>query len=128
MELNAIILELLGRIKVLEDKVSVLERQMNGCQNEQAANRPPFPARSVSPKYKKLAEYLYRKWEKTLRLSYGEIESILGFARPESAHTFPKSYWANTKNHSYASAWLEVGYKARVEYETRSVTFERIDL
>ena len=124
MELNTIVLELLSRIQVLEQKVAVLEnnRQENNNAN---SSKPPFPANKISNKYKGLAEYLYEKWEKKISLTYGEIERCLGFSLPDTATNFPQSYWANTRTHTYASSWLELGYKAKVDGETSIVTFER---
>lgn len=124
MDVNAIILELLNRIQVLEKKVEVLEGQRR--QNEEGLlNRPSFPTEKIGDKYRPLAEYLYEKWDKKIILTYSEIEEILGFPLPKTAHNYPHSFWANTETHSYAFSWLAIGYKAKVEYETRTVIFER---
>ena len=123
MELNAIILELLSRIQVLEQKVAALESR-----NEQPTSqgtRPAYPADKISPRYKKLAEYLYQTWETSITLTYEAIQEILGFVLPNTAYHYPHSYWANTDTHSYSSAWMALGYKAKVDIETKEVTFER---
>ena len=125
MEINAIILELLSRIQVLEGKVAALEEQRATVENNAFADRPAFPSEKVGDRYKPLAEYLYGSWEKKIVLTYSDIERILGFALPQTAHNYPQSYWANTETHSYAFSWLAVGYKAKVFYETRTVVFER---
>ena len=62
--------------------------------------------------------------KKSMELTYVEIEQILGFSLPSTAHKFPQVYWANTETHSYAKSWLAVGYKAKVIGEKR-VRFER---
>ena len=129
MDVNAVIVELLGRIVALEHRVDALEERIRQLQNPQNpfADRPPFPADQVSQKYRPLADYLYEKWERRTELSYEELERILGFALPQSAHTFPKSYWANTLSHSYATTWLALGYKAKVagENDGKKVVFRR---
>lgn len=126
METNAIIVELLSRIKVLESKVEDLERKIGAVPIVgESVNRPSFPADLISDKYKGLAEYLYEKWEKKITLTYAQIEEKLGFSLPSTAHNYPQSYWANTKTHSYASAWMALGYKAKVNEGNNSVNFER---
>ena len=124
LELSDII-KIFNRIETLENRVAMLEEriaEMKGKNN--FVDRPIFPAEKVSGKYKGLAEYLYDKWDKKIELTYGDIEKILGFSLPPTAYSFPQSYWANTKTHSYASSWLEVGYKAKV-IERERVSFER---
>ena len=127
VDTNAIIVELFGRIKVLEEKVAELEKRNleTHTRGVDEPLRPAFLADEISAKYRPLAEFLYGKWEKRVVLTYGEIEDLLGFALPPSADKFPQSYWANTKTHSYATSWLCVGYKARVDGNARTVVFER---
>ena len=127
MDINAIILELLSRIKTLEEKVSDLEKRNAQAEPTDLKNpaKPPFPAEKISGKYRPLAEHLYEKWEKRIILTYAEIESILGFPLPPTAYKIPQSYWANTFTHNYATSWLSVNYKAKVDFESMSVTFER---
>lgn len=121
MELNSIVLELMTRIQVLEKKVEQLERQVNAGAQEPR----PFPGEEISRKYLPLAEYLFRNQERKAVLSYRNIEEILGFALPGTAYQFPQSFWANTKTHSYSSAWMRVGYRAKVNAEEKIVTFEK---
>ena len=118
MDYSQIILEMLERIKVLENKMKEREERDNAIQrqsNEQLEK--------VSVKYRGLAEYLLSSNKIRVSLTYSEIEEILGFSLPDTARNFKKSYWANTKTHSYASSWLAIGYKARVNVETDTVTF-----
>ena len=121
MEYSQVMLEMLERIKVLENKVKVLE--------EKIANTPtPKPQTAmqldkVSAKYRGLAEYLLSTNETRGTLSYSQIEEILGFALPDTARKFKQSYWANTETHSYASSWMAVGYKTRVDVDSDTVTF-----
>ena len=124
MEINAIILELLSRIQTLETKVAALERQMESS-NVSSPQKPPYPADKISDKYMRLGIYLYEKWERKIMLTYEELERILEFTLPDTAYNFPQSFWANTATHTYASSWLALGYKAKVNFEERTVTFER---
>ncbi len=121
MEYSQILLEMLERIKTLEGKVSVLEEQMKG--GERGIGQEDLSSRQVSPKYRKLAEYLLEVDQVRVELSYPQIEGILGFSLPKTAENYPKAFWANAKDHSYASSWMEVGYKARVDEERKVVTF-----
>ena len=77
----------------------------------------------VRDEYRGLAEYLLSTNETRVALSYSQIEDILGFALPDTARKFKQSYWANTETHSYASSWMAVGYKARVDTKSDTVTF-----
>ena len=87
--------------------------------------RPAFPADKIGQKYKKLAEYLYEAWDRTIELDYAQIEEILGFTLPATAYNFPQSYWANTETHSYAKgSWMALGYSAKVIGQQK-VQFER---
>ncbi len=109
-------------MKIVELQTRILELEGRG---NIPANRPSFPVQKVGEKYKKLAEYLYEKWERSIELTYTQIEEILGFSLPPTAYNLPQSYWANTETHSYAKgSWLAVGYKAKV-MGSQKVKFER---
>ena len=125
LELSDIV-KILNRIETLEKKVKNLEDMITKSSNRQptAIDRPIFPTDKISEKYKALAEYLYEKWDRKIELTYGEIEMILGFSLPPTAYSFPQSYWANTETHSYASSWLAIGYKAKVE-SVQKIVFTR---
>ena len=128
MDINLIIVELLSRIKVLEEKVKMLEENnpSNKEKDVRRGEKPNFPVNKISDKYRPLAEYLYERWERKIVLTYGEIEHILDFKLPPTAYKIPRSYWANTLTHTHATSWLEVGYKAKINTEAMSVTFEKI--
>ena len=59
-------------------------------------------------------------------LTYEEIENILEFKLPSTAYNLPRTYWANTLTHTYATSWMLVGYKTKVNVSDMSVTFEKI--
>ena len=121
MEYSQVILEMLERIKVLENKVKELEEKIENTPAPQPQANVQLD--KVSAKYRGLAEYLLSSNETRVTLSYTQIEDILGFALPDTARKFKQSYWANTETHSYASSWMAVGYKARVDTESDTVTF-----
>ena len=119
MEYSQVILEMLERIKTLESKVSALEQRIPAPTQK----KEPDSLDLVSAKYKKLAEYLLSSGKDRVSLTYRQIEEILGFPLPETARKFKQSFWANTERHSYASGWMAVGYRARVDRNTDTVTF-----
>ncbi|HIY96855.1 MAG TPA: hypothetical protein H9729_04135 [Candidatus Borkfalkia excrementigallinarum] len=121
MEYSQIMLEMLERIKVLENKVKVLEEKIENSADPQ--QKETVQLEKVSAKYRGLAEYLLESKQTKVTLSYPQIERILGFPLPDTAKNFKHSYWANTKTHSYASSWMAVGYKARVDTESDTITF-----
>lgn len=121
MEYSQIILEMLERIKVLENKVKDLEEKIDN--NAASQSQTSLNLGKISPKYRALAEYLLSSKETRITLSYSQIEKILGFALPDTARNFKQAYWANTETHSYASSWMAVGYKTRVDIDSDNVTF-----
>lgn len=121
MEYSQVMLEMLERIKVLENKVKVLEEKIESTSTAQS--QTAIQLDKVSAKYRGLAEYLLSSNETRVTLTYSQIEEILGFALPDTAKKFKQSYWANTETHSYASSWMAVGYKTRVDVDNDTVTF-----
>jgi len=103
MEYDRIILEMLERIKVLEEKVSALE-------NTSTESKSEGDAMKTSNKYRRLAAKFDEAGGKSVRLSFTEIEEIIGFPLPESARQH-RAYWANTTTHSISSCWMNAGYK-----------------
>lgn len=123
MEYSQVILEMLERIKILENKVKALEEAKES--NISAKPISTFDLHNVSAKYRPLAEYLVKSESTRVELSYAEIETILGFRLPDTARNFKQSFWANTKTHSYSSSWMEVGYKAKVDADRNTVIFTK---
>lgn len=121
MEYSQVMLEMLERIKVLENKVKVLEEKIENTPTPKPQTAMQLD--KVSAKYRCLAKYLLSSNETRVTLSYSQIEEILGFALPDTARKFKQSYWANTKTHSYASSWMAVGYNTRVDVDSDTVTF-----
>jgi len=121
------LVKIFNRMEALEERANALEARIVQLEQKKTPilDRPTFPTAEISGKYKGLAEYLYEKWDKKIELTYEQIEMALGFPLPPTAYNLPQSFWANTKTHSYASSWLAIGYKAKVNGEALKVVFER---
>lgn len=65
----------------------------------------------------------------SIRLTFPEIEDILGRPLPASAYKF-SAWWGNESSrkagHAQAMAWLTAGFKAKVSLKHRVVEFNRI--
>lgn len=122
MEYDRIIVELLDRIQVLEQKVKMIEN--NSLKSELSIPDNNI-SNKVSSKYRLLAKYLLDSNKNEITLSYTDIETILGFELPASAKKHTHQFWANTYTHSFATSWLSVGYKTKVNIDTNTVTFNK---
>lgn len=66
-------------------------------------------------KYDPLREYLEASDKPVVRLSFAEIERILGDALPASAYKH-SAWWSNEAPggmHSHAKSWLDAGYRTQ---------------
>ena len=62
-------------------------------------------------KYEALPQFLARVEHATYRMSFGEMEKILGFKLPKSAYEH-EAWWSNNATgHSHARAWLKSGWR-----------------
>ena len=119
MDYDKIILDLLNRIVTLEDRVSKLEQIDRNTQ----PNATDIPA--GSKKYRFLTDYLRESDQSRVKLSYDEIEEILGFKLPDSAAAH-RTFWANTTSHSIALSWLNANYSvAEANLDEKYIVFER---
>jgi hypothetical protein len=126
MNHERIILELMERIQILESRVSEMERRMNASgQGDAQVDANDGARKNITSKYRGLTEYLLNAKCDRVALTYPELEEILGFSLPESAQNHMRAYWANTETHSYASSWLAIGYRTRVDVEGKRVLFEK---
>lgn len=77
-------------------------------------------------KYEPLPQFLSGKSASLLRLTFQEIEEILGFPLPKSAYAH-EAWWSNNETgHSHARSWLRAGWRtAAIDLAARKVTFER---
>ena len=80
-------------------------------------------------KYEPLKRYLESLFQSgETRLSFAEIERILGFPLPRSACDH-QAWWSNTRaGHSHAAAWLDAGWKTGgLDIAARRVSFIKVD-
>ena len=77
-------------------------------------------------KYEALPQFLGRVAGSIHRLSFRQLERILGFKLPTSAYEH-EAWWSNNATgHSHARAWLEAGWRTEaVDLAARQVTFRR---
>ncbi len=77
-------------------------------------------------KYEPITTYLNLCKRQSVKLSYNQIEEILGFDLPPSASKH-KPWWGNGKSHpnSQSKAWEEAVYKTTDIVLGESVTFEK---
>lgn len=123
MDYNSIIVELLDRIKCLEEKVSSLENRIEKLQEKDAVlpNKQKFGGQ----KYRALTNYIKNSCEDQIKLSFKEIEKILGFNLSPCAYN-NRANWANSTSQSLARSWLKVGYKTvEVNLKQEYVVFEK---
>lgn len=107
------------RITDLEERVSALEKGNMSLQVAEASKG--------SKKYRYLSEYLSNSNQKSVTLSFSEIENILQFELPDSARNH-RPFWANTTTHSIALSWLSVGYETvSVNMDKQIVVFEKTE-
>ncbi|MBX3677423.1 MAG: hypothetical protein KF853_10405 [Rhodocyclaceae bacterium] len=84
----------------------------------------------MSNKYTPLALALSAQGAKrdSITLSFSEIESILGFSLPRSAHDH-RPWWANQKNHDnrpQTSGWMDAGFQVEsIDIRNKWVRFVR---
>ncbi len=83
----------------------------------------------MTSKYEPLKDYLHcrEKSERTLTLSFDDVERILGQSLPFTARV-DRPWWANTRSSYHAIRWLDVGWKVdKVDLLGTNVTFTRIN-
>ena len=81
-----------------------------------------------SGKYSSLYRCLCARGGGAWRVSFADLEAVLGFTLPESARVH-RPWWSNQRNgggHSHALAWQMAGWKTRaVDLESETLVFER---
>lgn len=63
-------------------------------------------------KYIALTSYLEKCGKDEIKMSFSEIEKIIGFELPDSFYLHP-AVWSNSESHSSAFGWLDAGYLTR---------------
>lgn len=56
-------------------------------------------------KYESLMDYFKNLETAKVKLSYGEIEKIIGFNLPKSAYKY-RAYWSESKTHTITRSWI----------------------
>jgi hypothetical protein len=77
-------------------------------------------------KYEALPQFLGQADRAAHRMSFSEIEGVLGFKLPKSAYKH-EAWWSNNETgHSHARAWLKFGWRTEaIDLTRRQVTFRR---
>jgi hypothetical protein len=76
-------------------------------------------------KYIGLIKYLKGRTERTISMSFSDIEKMVGESLPSSAYKY-REFWSNTRSHSVAYGWLDAGYKTiRVDLINHQIIFEK---
>lgn len=77
-------------------------------------------------KYHRLTTHLANLNKSYWRASFDEIEQVLGFELPASAHEHP-AWWANQAGgHAQSSSWQDAGWRTEnLDLENKSITFVR---
>lgn len=75
-------------------------------------------------KYRPLSDRLSRHVGDEWRVSFGEIEAVLGSPLPKAAQQ--ASWWAGTAEKPHQRAWLDHGWRvAAIDKDAGAVTFRR---
>ena len=83
---------------------------------------------SVQSKYRPLEERLKSVGFKEIRMTFDEIEAVIGTSLPPSARKH-RSWWSNNpSNRAMNRSWLAAGYRAtRVDIPNERLVFVKID-
>jgi len=86
------------------------------------------PQRVMSGKYLMLYQYLQDRYADTVVLTFGQIESLLGFALPDQARRH-QQWWTNTAatagGTNYSDSWILASRIATPNLLAQTVVFER---
>ncbi|MFV9473423.1 HNH endonuclease [Advenella sp. RU8] len=73
-------------------------------------------------KYVNLYEHLQQSEQSSLKMSFADIEKLIGITLPESAYKY-RTWWSPSETHTAARGWVKLGWKASVNMSTESVVF-----
>ncbi len=80
------------------------------------------------PIYDPLRDKLVANGSSSLKMTFAEIEMLIGRSLPKSAHEYDW-WWANEDpgktKHTHSLAWTVPGYRAEPNRFQRTVTFRR---
>jgi hypothetical protein len=103
-----------------------LIEQLNPEWNIQKSRRqsvPKLSTRKSRNKYQLLKDYLQQSEKSTERLTYDDMEEILGFKLPNSAYQY-RPWWANS-GQSHSETWTGVGWRVTTVNLGKYVMFGR---
>jgi hypothetical protein len=87
------------------------------------------PQRVMSGKYLLLYKYLHERYADTVVLTFGQIESLLGFALPEQARV-NQQWWTNAATTAagtnYSDSWILAQRTATPNLLAQIVVFARV--
>lgn len=76
-------------------------------------------------KYVRLTPFLSSSGQDLVKVSFPELEQVLGFPLPPSAYKYP-AWWSNG-GHDHSYAWMDAGYKTeQLNLKEQTVLFRRI--
>ena len=86
------------------------------------------PQPVMSGKYLLLYRYLQNRYADTVVLTFGQIESLLGFALPDQAR-LNQQWWTNaevtTAGTNHSDSWILASRVATPNLQAQTVAFER---
>ena len=79
-------------------------------------------------KYEPLTEFLSKQPVNEIRMSFDQIERVIGDKLPASAQHH-RAWWSNNPNNSVMTkAWLDAGFRSeQVDMQGRKLVFRRVD-
>jgi hypothetical protein len=81
------------------------------------------PMEVAMTKYESLGSYLQQQDVTLIRLSFEQIERILGFQLPASAYAYP-AWWSNTLSHRLGFMLAGYGFRTRhLDLATQRISF-----
>lgn len=88
---------------------------------------PPFCQEGRMSKYSIFGEYLKKRPENQIELSFHRIEEILGFQLPPTAYK-QRAWWSNnTRNSVMTKVWRRAGFKTEaVDMAKKRLVFRRV--
>jgi hypothetical protein len=96
-------------------------------QIQAAAERAKRRRFVMSGQYLSLHKYLDDRYANRVVLTFGEVEDLLGFMLPDSAH-LETAWWTNpadTLRFSHSHSWTLVGRTAKPNLQAQKVVFDR---
>jgi hypothetical protein len=76
--------------------------------------------------YEPISRFLARAKQRSISLTFDQIEGILRRPLPRSAYTHSAWWSNNTEGHSHARSWVEAGWRTEnVDLKAQSIVFSR---